>query len=359
MGTRLLATTAAFTLLFTGTAVAQEHRIDREVVQQGLDDLNRTAAQGVQLRVTDGRDRFTARSGTAERGDPRPVPVNGRFRAGSITKSFTSAVVLQLAGEGVVELDAPVDRYLPGLVDRRITVRQLLQHTSGLVSHTDALAFDPQGFEPIRYRRWAPQELVALSTGQPLRSEPGTRWEYNNTGYVLLGLLVEEVTGRDYADVVAQRVLKPLRLGDTTFPGDDLDVRGPHAHSYGLVDGRPIDTTRWHTSVFWAAGDVISTTRDLDTFYTAFLGGGLLKPEQQRELTRTTAVSPGYGLGVFVDRAPCGATIIGHTGNVPGFASFAYASPDLRTRAEFSATASTGTGDPTQAYLKVIEEIFC
>ena len=359
MGTRSLAIATACTLLFTGTAAADSPRIDRGIVQEGLDEIVRTAAQGVQLRVTDGRTRFTARSGTAGLRDPRPVPANGRFRAGSTTKSFTSAVVLQLAGEGEVDLDAPVTRHLPGLVDDRITVRQLLQHTSGLFNYTDALDFDPPGFEPIRYRHWEPEELVALATSRPLESEPGTRWRYSNTGYVVLGLLIEKITGQDYAEAVSQRVLRPLRLVDTTFPGDSPDIHGPHARSYGLVDGRPTDTTRWNTTVFWAAGDVVSTTKDLDTFYNALLGGVLLAPEQQRELTRTTAVSPGYGLGLFLDQVSCGATIIGHTGSVPGFSSYAYSSPDRKVRAEFSATTGLGTGDPTGAYFRVLDEIFC
>ncbi|ANZ38009.1 serine hydrolase [Lentzea guizhouensis] len=359
MGTRLLATTAALSLLFTGTAVADEQQVDRRIVQEGLDQITATAAQGVQLRVTAGRERFTARSGTAELDRTRPVPVNGRFRAGSITKTFTSTVVLQLAGEGEVELDAPVERYLPGLVDSRITVRQLLQMTSGLFNHTDALGFSPQEFEPIRYRQWSPQELVAISTSRPLQAEPGTKYEYNNTNYVLLALLVEAVTGRSWERSVEQRILRPLRLDDTTLPRGNTGIHGPHAHSYGLVDGRTVDTTRWNPSVFWGAGDIISTTADLDTFFAALLGGDLLKPAQQAELTRTTAVSPGYGLGLFVDTLPCGATILGHPGSVPGFASYAYTSADLQRRAEFSATASTGTGDPTPGYFQVLTEIFC
>ncbi|RAS66700.1 beta-lactamase [Lentzea atacamensis] len=185
MGTRLLATPAAFSLLFTGTAVADDQRIDRKIVQEGLDEMTTKGTQGVQLRVHAGRDRFTVRSGTAEP-DGRPVPLNGRFRAGSIAKTFTATVVLQLAGEGAVSLDAPVDRYLPGLVDQRITVRQLLQMTSGLYSYTDSIRFDPQGFEPIRFRSWAPAELVAIPTGKPLQAEPGTKYEYNNTNYVVL-----------------------------------------------------------------------------------------------------------------------------------------------------------------------------
>ncbi|NKE56736.1 beta-lactamase family protein [Lentzea sp. PSKA42] len=361
MGTRLLATLTAFSLLFTGTAVADvtQTSVDRKIVQEGLDEITRLRAQGAQVRVADGRDRFTARSGTAELNSSRPVPIIGRFRAGSVTKSFTSTVVLQLAGEGKVELDAPVDRYLPGLIDKRITVRQLLQMTGGLYNYTNSLSFDPEGFEEIRYKHWEPEDLVAIATVKPLQFEPGTKWEYNNTNYVILGLLIEKVTGKQYEKVVGQRVLKPLHLNDTTFPGDDTNIHGPHAHSYGLVKGRPADTTYWNPSVFWAAGDVISTTRDLDAYFSALLTGRLLRPAQQAELTRTTPVSTEYGLGLFVEKAPCGTTIVGHPGGVPGSLTYAYQTPDLKRRVQFSATDGLGTGDPTPAYEKLINEIFC
>lgn len=359
MGIRLLATLAATSLLFTGTAVADDQQIDRRIVQQALDQITDTAAQGVQLRVTEGRHTFTARSGTAELGSTRPVPVDGRFRAGSITKSFSSAVVLQLAGEGEVVLDAPVTRYLPGLIDDRITVRQLLQHTSGLFNYTNAIGFSPQDFEPIRYKHWTPSELLAISTSKPLQFEPGTKWEYNNTGFVILGMLIEKITAQPYERVVQHRVLRPLHLSDTTFPGDDPDIRGPHAHSYGLVDGKATDTTRYNPSVFRAVGDIITTTRDLDTFYAALIGGKLLKPAQQAELVRTTPASPQYGLGLFVQQTPCGTTILGHTGSVPGYGSYAFFTPDLRRHAELSATAGLGTGDPAPAYHALLNEVFC
>ncbi|HEX8866283.1 MAG TPA: serine hydrolase domain-containing protein [Lentzea sp.] len=363
MGIRLLATLAASSLLFTGTAVADDQQndqqIDRKVIQQALDQITSVSAQGVQLRVTEGRHSFTARSGTAELGGERPVPVTGRFRAGSITKSFTSTVVLQLVGEGKIELDAPVDRYLPGLVDSRVTVRHLLQHTSGLFNYTNAIGFSPQDFEPIRYKHWTPAEIIAISTSKPLQFEPGTKWEYNNTGFVILGQLIEKITKQPYERTVQQRVLRRLHLSDTTFPGDDPNIYGPHAHSYGLVNGKPTDTTRFNPSVFWAVGDVVTTTRDLDTFYTALIGGKLLKPAQQAELTKTTPVSPQYGLGLFVQQTPCGTTVLGHTGSVPGFGSYAFYSPDLRRRAEVSATAGLGTGDPTPGYYGILNEVFC
>ncbi|MGW4206413.1 serine hydrolase domain-containing protein [Lentzea sp. NPDC004789] len=359
MGTRLLATTAAFSLIFTGSAVADDQQIDRKIVQQALDQITSTAAQGAQLRVTEGRHGFTARSGTAELDSTRPVPVNGRFRAGSITKTFTTTVVLQLVGEGKVELDAPVDRYFPGLVDGRITVRQLMQHTSGLFNYTNAIGFSPQAFEPIRYRHWEPEEIIAISTSRPLQFEPGTKWEYNNTGFVILGQLIEKITKQPYERVVRQRILTPLHLNDTTSPGDDADIHGPHAHSYGLVNGKATDTTRFNPSVFWAVGDIVTTTRDLDTFYRALLGGKLLKPAQQGELLKTTPASPEYGLGLFVQKAPCGTTIVGHTGSVPGFGSYAFYTPDLKRRAELSATAGLGTGDPAPGYNALLNEIFC
>lgn len=359
MGTRLLATVAAFSLLFTGTAVADDQQIDRKIVQQALDQITSTAAQGAQIRVTEGRDSFTVRSGTAELGSTRPVPRSGRFRAGSITKSFTATVVLQLAGEGKVELDAPVNRYLPGLVDARITVRQLLQHTSGLFNYTNAIGFQPQEFEPIRFKQWTPAELIAISTSRPLQFEPGTKWEYNNTGFVILGQLIEKITKQSYERTVQQRILKPLHLNDTTPPGDNPNIHGPHAHSYGLVNGEPTDTTRWNPSIFWAVGDIITTTKDLDTFYAALLSGKLLKPAQQTELMKTTPVSPEYGLGLFIQKAPCGTTIIGHTGAVPGFGSYAFYTPDLQRRVEMSATAGLGTGDPSPGYFGLLEEIFC
>ena len=200
MGKRGIALAAAVGLAVVGiggTAVAEPsvdqadrgERVDRQVVQRALDDMARTGAQGVQVRINDGRREFTARSGTAQVDSPSPVPTDGRFRVGSITKTFVSTVVLQLVGEGKVELDAPVQRYLPGLLPHgdRITVRNVLQHTSGLYNYTAALPLDPDGLLTIRYKTWTPAELVALSTARPLDFEPGTEWRYSNTNYVMAG----------------------------------------------------------------------------------------------------------------------------------------------------------------------------
>ncbi|MET9630124.1 serine hydrolase domain-containing protein, partial [Lentzea sp. NPDC006480] len=327
----------------------------REAVQQILDKLTTDGgALGVQTRIT---GLGTFRSGIAEHGSRKPVPYHGTFRIGSNTKPFVSTVALQLAGEGKIGLDEPVDRYLPGLVDQRITVRQLLQHTSGLFDYTEALPLDPAGFPSIRYKSWDPLELVKISTGRPLGFEPGAQHSYSNTNYVVIGLLIEKITGRPYAKAVEQRILKPLRLNDTVLPGNSVDLPGPHAHGYYPdADGKPTDVTRLNPSWGWAAGEMISTTRDLDTFLNALLGGKLLKPAQQQELTRTTAASPDYGLGVSVAQLSC-TTIYGHDGLIHGYATMMVGTQDKRVTLSITQAANGGT--PGDAAFRLLEKVYC
>ncbi len=270
-----------------------------------------------------------------------------------------STVLLQLAGEGKLDLDAPVVRYLPGLIDQRITVRQVMQHTSGLYNYTDALPLNPDEFEKIRYKHWTPQELVAVSTSKPLDFEPGTKWNYSNTNYIVAGLLVEKLTGRPYEKAVEQRILKPLHLNDTEVPGDNPNIKGPHAHGYWTVDGKPSDITRLNPSVAWSAGEMISTTRDLDTFIDALADGRLLKPAQQQEISKTTAVSPDYGLGLEVETLPCGTKVWGHGGGIPGYSSQMLSTPDTKKRLELSATTAPVSSNPGDALKKLLTEVFC
>ncbi|MFS8096299.1 beta-lactamase family protein [Lentzea alba] len=356
MGIRIAVVVALLVATTGGTALADT---DREVIQQGLDEVVQAGVLGAQIRVTHDREHFTARSGLAELNGVRPVPFSGRFRAGSITKTFVSTVVLQLVAEGEVSLDEPVGRYLPGLIDQRITVRHLLQHTSGLADHNELLPLDPAGFEQIRYQHWEPAELVALSTSNPLEFPPGAKHDYSNTNYVVAGLLIEKLTGRSLERVVEQRILKPLRLNDTELPRDDDRIHGPHARGYWAIDGKPVDITRFNPSVFWAEGNLVSTTKDLDTFYTALAGGKLLKPAQQQELVKTTAISPEYGLGLTVQTLPCGTTVWGHDGGVPGFGSLVLTTPDTGKRVAMSANTGPIVGDPAPGLQKVLGEIFC
>ncbi|WP_234433285.1 serine hydrolase domain-containing protein, partial [Streptomyces sp. NRRL WC-3549] len=245
-GRRVLSVVAALAVLGGGLAVsgslaygAPGHAGNRDAVSKGAKDLVREDGFPAVLAAvedTHGRVRdYTAGTGDLESG--AAVPVNGQVRAGSNTKPFTSAVVLQLAGEGEIDLDEPIETYLPGLVHgdgidgTRITVRNLLQHTSGLPDYTQSLAPDP--FE-IRDTYYNPRDMVDLALSEKAVFEPGAKWQYSNTNYVLAGLLVEKVTGRPFGEEITNRIIRPLGLQDTYWPdAGERGIRGAHPAGYG------------------------------------------------------------------------------------------------------------------------------
>lgn len=276
--------------------------------------------------TTEANGRSTAfTAGTAEIGKQAAVPRNGQVRAGSNTKAFVAAVVLQLVGEGKVELDAKVTKYLPGAIkDDRITVRQLLNHTSGLANYTQYMGLDK--FADVRHRYFEPHELLAIGNANPPTGQPGEKFKYSNTNYVLAGLLIQKVTGRPVAENVDQRIVKRLKLRDTYWPGvGEQGIRGKHPHGYATVDGKAADVTELDPSWGWAAGQIISSTKDLNTFYQALLKGDLLKKEQLDEMRKTVATAgemwPGaeYGLGLVSSPLSCGGRYWGHGGDIHGF----------------------------------------
>ncbi|MFC5288996.1 serine hydrolase domain-containing protein [Actinokineospora guangxiensis] len=298
----------------TAESSARPGRVDPAAVQAGLDLMARDGAQGVQVRVVDGKRTLLLRGGTAKAGSARPVPLDGRFRIGSVTKTIVATVVLQLVGEGRVGLDEPVSRYLPGLVDDRITVRMLLGHTSGLFNYTDALPLDNETFVKERFRHYRAGELVELATSRPLLFPPGERFSYSNTNYIVAGMLIEDVTGRSWEREVTQRVLRPLGMRDTRTGGTVLP--GPHARGYLEVRGTLVDVTALDSSIGGAAGGMISTTADLDRFFSALLGGKLLRRAELAEMRETVS---GYGLGIAQIPTPCGGVAWGHEGAIPGY----------------------------------------
>ncbi|WP_143229563.1 serine hydrolase domain-containing protein, partial [Actinophytocola xanthii] len=215
---------------------------EREELRAAMAELTRSGAAGVQVRIHDEQGTWTGSAGVRELHGGK-VPTNGRFRAASITKMFVSTVVLQLVDEGKVVLDDPVDDYLPEFgLDRRITVRMMLQHTTGIFNYTGepnpdgtveaGIPWQGKQFERERFRTYSPEELVELALAKPARFEPGTAWRYSNTNYILAGLLIERVTGTPHATQVRHRILAPLRLHDTILPGTRTGIPGPHAHGY-------------------------------------------------------------------------------------------------------------------------------
>lgn len=348
------AVTAGLVVAGGGTAVAAPggDRIDRQVVRRVLDEMVRTGAQGVQVRIADGRHGFTARAGTARVDAPDPVPTDGRFRIAIITKTFVATVVLQLVGEKRVELDAPVSRYLPGLLPNggAITVRQLLQHTSGLPDHTFELP-DDAGF-----RSFTPDELIALIADKPLEFEPGTASSYSNTNYVVAGVLVERITGRSYADVITHRVLRPLGLRDTSLPGTRVGIPSPHARAYLRFDEEVFDVTEYDPSFIGAAGEMISTTADLNRFVDALPAGrpaAAAGPAAGHD-DRGRGVGPGPVRLRGVVRGPG----VGHNGRLTGYSSTMAGSADGKRQLTFSVSWAWDFG-PVVGRQELLEEVFC
>ncbi|MFI5784068.1 serine hydrolase domain-containing protein, partial [Nocardia sp. NPDC051570] len=371
---RIVVAIFAITMLAgsTGTdAMAAPAGVDRVALQQAMNEVVAAGAAGVQMRVHDEHGEWAGSAGVTELGRPDGVPTDGQFRIGSITKTFTATVLLQLVGEGRLGLDDPVDRYLPQFgLDPRITVRMLLQHTSGLFNDLGDRNPDgtmEPGFFPSEgkagvdslFRDYQPEELVRFALSKPARFAPGTGWSYSNTNYILVGLLIEKITGTPYALQIYGRIVVPLGLWGTTVPGHWTGIPGPHAHGYTsyLGDGvvTVVDVTDQNPSAIYAAGEIVSTTRDLDTFMTALLGGRLLTPVLLAEMRKghPFGPNPGYGLGLGHGPLEPGCDVVGHDGGVAGYLSEMYSTTERGRRVEMSVTKGPGVDlDDAAAYKK-------
>ncbi|MFD4022880.1 serine hydrolase domain-containing protein [Streptomyces sp. NPDC058576] len=293
---------------------------------------------GALVETRDRRGRTVLADGVADVTSRTPVHRDSRFRIGSMTKTFTATVLLQLVGERRVQLDAPVERYLPGVVrghgndGRTITVRQLLQHTSGLPDFLDHFDLLEIVENPLAHRD--PLDLVNIALAQPPEFGPGEGWSYSNTGYLLVGMIIERVTGNTYGEEIERRVIEPLSLSGTSVPGDDPTISGPHPRGYVRpgADAPLLDITAVNPSVGGAAGGMISSGSDVNRFLKALLGGELLHPAQLGEMTRTrsTGGSDGrrYGLGLESRPLPRGGRYWGHTGDFIGYETAAGATFD-------------------------------
>ncbi|MFF7455103.1 serine hydrolase domain-containing protein [Kitasatospora sp. NPDC008115] len=313
----------------------------------------------------DGRRIWRGAAGTSDLATGQPVRSDGRFRIGSVTKAFVSTVVLQLVAEGRLRLDDPVERHLPGLVPNgdAISVRQLLNHTSGLFDYLE----DPQFFfrdeaslrdwvhGASRWQDYRPEQLAAVGVAHAPYFAPGQGWRYSNTNYVLAGMLIRKLTGNSWQREVERRIVRPLHLDDTAFPGSETGVRGPHAHAYAKLAEGPADITRLNPTVADAAGNGISTPADLNRFHTALFGGKLLRPAEQAELKRTVPTGSGhssYGLGVAQADFGCGP-LWGHDGGIPGWGTLLFGTADGKRQVALSYNPYEGT-DPSGIDMAVV-----
>ncbi|MFP3989629.1 serine hydrolase domain-containing protein [Streptomyces sp. E11-3] len=316
-------------------------------VQRAADALRDAGVTGVSVRLQTPSGTVTARSGVGDLATRRPVPQDGYLRLGSTTKTFVATVVLQLVGEGRLSLDQTVEQLLPGVVSgagndgRTITVRDLLQHTSGLYDYTPTVFTDPSArtYYANRWRAYRPDELVALAMRHAPDFPAGTDWAYSNTNYVLAGMVIEKVTGQTWERQVNDRILRPLGLRDTDTPGTWPFLPQPHAANYQqfAVDGPMVDTTLpYRPFDSGADGSMTGTARDLNRFFAALAGGRLLEPRELAAM-RTTVPVPrdsgqpagtGAGLGLFSTPLSCGGSYVGHGGSGFGYVVEAAATTD-------------------------------
>ncbi|MFE5834128.1 serine hydrolase domain-containing protein [Streptomyces sp. NPDC056488] len=343
----------------------------QQAVQGAADRLVELGAGGVQFRVTRGGESFVVTSGIAELGTDRPVPEDGRFRISCITKPFVAVVVLQLVAEGRIDLDRTVESYLPGLLPYgdKITVRNLMQHTSGLYNYMDSFQKPGDRFLRDRYKHYEPEDLIAIAAAKPLEFEPGTKFMYCNTNYFIIGLLIKLVTGRSYREEITERVLEPLSLTETVLPGDDPNVPEPHARGYMQIGGEPVDVTLMNPSEAGCAGEIISTTKDLDTFFAGLFSGKLLNQAEFEEMT--TPLPPemienlpmgiGYGLGIMKLENDKGLDLWGHGAGIPGYATLAATTRDLNARVQLSFTIGDKDfgHDAEQAVIRGVNTALC
>ncbi|EEK50015.1 beta-lactamase family protein [Bacillus cereus ATCC 10876] len=304
---------------------------NRTFVKQAMQDTLQLGYPGILAKTSQGRKTWGYAAGVADLRTKKPMKTDFRFRIGSVTKTFTATVILQLAGENRLNLDDSIENWLPDVIQgngydaKQITIRQMLNHTSGIAEYSRSKEAD---FTNTK-RLYTAEELVKIGISAPPDFAPGKGWSYSNTGYVLLGMLIEKVTGNNYAEEIENRIIEPLELSNTFLPGNSSIIPG-NKHARGYVqqeEGSELkDVTYFNPSIASSAGDMISTADDLNKFFSYLLGGKLLKEKQLNQMFTTVPAGRGgingYGLGIFEIKLPNGVPIWGHTGGIPGFDTF-------------------------------------
>ncbi|WP_367041925.1 serine hydrolase domain-containing protein [Streptomyces sp. Je 1-332] len=340
--------------VFAGPAFAGEsgggngdrHRATQRAMEAAVND----EAPGVTVQVKDRRGAWDSAAGIGDVQRQTPRGAHDHYRIGSISKTFLSTVLLQLVAEGELSLDDTVGRWLPGVVEGnghdgdRITVRRLLNHTSGIYDVlTDPGAQDTvftEKFLAHRYDTWTPEQHVAIAMSHKPDFKPGKDWNYSNTNYILAGMIIEKVTGETYADEIRRRIIEPLELSGTSVPpSTEFGLPEPSSRAYMKLskapDARAHDVTELNPSMMGASGGMISNSADLNVFNTALLRGKLLPKKQLAEMKKTVPQEEGnddegYGLGLVSRTTKCGEVVWGNGGDVHGSTTMMLASENGR-----------------------------
>ena len=353
----ILAVTAASVL----PAAATDATTLERAIQPLVDRILEAGAPGIVVLRRDGDEVFHLAAGLANLAPATPIAATDRLRAGSLVKTFVAVLAMQLVEESALALEAQVEQLVPGVVGgRSITVRQLLNHTSGLFDYwQDESFFEQLLADPAQ--PWSPHALIELALRHPPLHAPGEAWSYSNTNYIALGLVIEAVTGKPLQVEMATRVFEPLGLGQTSFEVKP-EISGTHARGYALLGApEPVDVTGVNPSAAWAAGGgLVSTADDLARFYAGLMTGRLVATASLEEMLTTVPAREGiaYGLGIAEVDLSCG-TAWGHQGEFPGYLGFGLTSRDGARQAvvlvNFYSLTESGQAD----FRKLVDVAFC
>ncbi|WP_228023059.1 serine hydrolase domain-containing protein [Streptomyces acidicola] len=367
------AVTVAATLAVPAFAAPAGHVGHRHsATKEAMDAAVRDGVPGVTAQAKDAHGVWRATSGVGDLRTGKPRSTEDHYRVASITKTFVATVMLQLEADGELSLDDTVEKWLPGVVrghghdGRKVTLRQLLNHTSGIFNVTKDKTYverysTKDGFFKHRYDTLTPDDLVGYAMKNEPDFTPGTSWNYSNTNYVLAGMVIEKVTGHWYGDEIDARIIKPLGLGATSVPRTDPTMPRPSSRAYGKLaqtaTGPTYDVTEWNPTIAYGGGNMISDSADLSRFYAALVRGRLLPEKQQKELTATVDTGDPkrrYGLGLTDVELSCGVHVWGHGGDTKGTLTVAVTTADGRHSLAFNFNGDwSGDSDA------VIEAEFC
>lgn len=315
---------------------------------------------GVIVGVRSPEGTWTAGYGVADLVTGTPAPVDAHVRIASVTKSFVGTAILQLAEEGRLSLDDPIDDYVPDVPNgTRITLRQLITMTSGLGNYSDDEAWGLEVLGALE-AEWTPQQLLDYSYSMPTSFAPGSNMEYTNANFILLGLVAEQVTGEDIAAVIDERILAPLELIETSYPNDN-SLPEPRLSGYTLpavvhpVGGSSniwMDATEWSPSSAGAAGAMISDVDDMLVWGRALATGqGLLSEDAQVERLASFGSSNLAPREFYGDAIVCQGGWIGHSGNMPGYNTMVRHDPVSDTTIVVMATGLSGSSTPPREFV--------
>ncbi|PER06380.1 D-alanyl-D-alanine carboxypeptidase [Bacillus cereus] len=311
------------------SSLQTSNQSDRNSVKKAMRDALQLGYPGILAQISKGGENWSYAAGIADLRTKKTMKTDFRFRIGSVTKTFIATVLLQLSGENRLNLDDSIEKWLPGVIQgngydsNQITIRQILNHTSGIADYVNSKDFDIMDTK----KSYTAEEFVKMGISLPPDFAPGKGWSYSNTGYVLLGILIEKVTGNSYAEEVENRIIEPLDLSNTFLPGNSSVIPGTkHARGYFQLDGASELKDVTYINPGSSDGDMISTADDLNKFFSYLLGGKLLKEQQLKQMLTTVPTNregTGYGLGIYETKLPNGVSVWGHRGVVPGFTTFA------------------------------------